>query len=89
MFSSTGRSIGEHWPSNPVRRMYSRQGTTCEYFAISKLDYRKIKTAWPNQEVANEGELSDFEDFGEHQASYLVPFQGYSDDSDMDIAGGE
>jgi len=34
-------------------------------------------------------EFSDCEDFAEHQAPYLVPFQGYVDDSDMDVAGEE
>ena len=52
----------------------------------SKLDYKKLKTAWPNQEAATEGELSDFEDFDEYQAPYIVPFQGYGDDSEMDVA---
>jgi len=34
-------------------------------------------------------EFSDFEDFDEHQAPYLVPFQGYVNYSDMDVTGEE
>ena len=55
----------------------------------SKLYYKSLKTAWATQEAATEEELSDFEDFDEHQAPYLVPFQGYGDDSEVDVAGEE
>ena len=65
------------------------QVTKLTKLTSSKLDYKKLKTAWASQEAATEGELSDFEDFDEHQASYLVPFQGYGDDSEMDVAGEE
>ena len=34
-------------------------------------------------------EFSDFEDFDEHQAPYLVPLQGYVNYSDMDVTGEE
>ena len=82
----------DHQQEKYLARQHPRKKSTVTKLTkltSSKLDYKKLKTAWATQEAATEAELSNFEDFDEHQASYLVPFQGYSDDSEMDIAGEE